>query len=97
VNDVRESPALDIISLLQHKGAHITYHDPHIPRIRLEDDAIADSETYSDSLLENADCVVIVTDHSAYDWQHVLDHSRLVVDTRHATPSRSGRARGVVL
>ncbi len=97
VNDVRESPALDIISLLQHKGAHVTYHDPHIPHIRLEDDEIADSAAYSDVLLENADCVVVVTDHSAYDWQHVLDHSRLVVDTRHATPARTGKARVVVL
>jgi UDP-N-acetyl-D-glucosamine dehydrogenase len=97
VNDVRESPALDIISLLQHKGAHVTYHDPHIPQIRLENDEIAESGSYSDALLENADCVVIVTDHTDYDWQHVLDHSGLIVDTRHAISPRNGKARVVVL
>jgi UDP-N-acetyl-D-glucosamine dehydrogenase len=97
VNDVRESPALDIISLLKHKGANITYHDPYIPQIRLEDDETADSAEYSDVLLDHADCVVIVTDHTAYDWQHVLDHSRLVVDTRHTTPPRKGKARVVLL
>ncbi len=97
VNDVRESPALDIISLLKHKGANVTYHDPHIPQIRLEDNEMAESVEYSDGLLKNTDCVVIVTDHTAYDWQHVLDHSRLVVDTRHTTPPRTGKARVVLL
>jgi len=97
VNDVRESPALDIISLLRNKGANVTYHDPHIPHIRLEDDETAYSAEYSDALLERADCVVIVTDHTAYDWQYVLDHSRLVVDTRHSTPPRTGKARVVLL
>ena len=97
VNDARESPALDIISLLKHKGANVVYHDPHIPQLRLEDDVIVDTAVYADGLLEQADCVVIVTDHTTYDWQHVLDHSRLVVDTRHATPPRTGKARVVLL
>ncbi len=97
VNDVRESPALDVIGLLQEKGAHVQYHDPHIPRIRLEGEATMDSSVYSDALLEAADCVVIVTDHRVYDWQHVLDHSRVVVDTRHVTSPRTGKARVVLL
>ena len=97
VDDVRESPALDIISLLEQRGAHITYHDPYVAQIRLEGDAVMQSSSYSDGLLEEADCVVIVTDHSSYDWQHVVDHSRLIVDTRHATAAKQGKARVVPL
>ncbi len=97
VDDVRESPALDVISLLQDRGAKVVYHDPYVAQVRLEDDEIMRSSDYSDALLENADCVVIVTDHSSYDWQHVVDHSKLVVDTRHSTAPRSGRARVITL
>jgi UDP-N-acetyl-D-glucosamine dehydrogenase len=97
VNDVRESPALDVIGLLREKGADVVYHDPLISHIRLEGESSMDSTAYSDDLLETADCVVIVTDHSSYDWQHVVDHSKLVVDTRHVTPPQNGRARVVLL
>ncbi len=97
VDDVRESPALDVISLLEERGAHVTFHDPHIGQVRLENNAIMKRSEYSDTLLKDADCVVIVTDHSAYDWAHVLEHSRLIVDTRHATAKRSGRARVISL
>jgi UDP-N-acetyl-D-glucosamine dehydrogenase len=68
-----------------------------VGQIRLENDTIMSSEPYSAELLESADCVVIVTDHSNMDYQHVLDHSRLVVDTRHTTPPRAGKARVVLL
>ncbi|MBE2269123.1 MAG: nucleotide sugar dehydrogenase [Anaerolinea sp.] len=85
VDDVRESPALDVIGLLHNLGAELVYHDPHVARIRLEDNAIMESSDYSAELLKNADAVVIITDHSAYNWQDVVDHSRLVVDTRNAT------------
>ncbi|HVU14863.1 MAG TPA: nucleotide sugar dehydrogenase [Phototrophicaceae bacterium] len=97
VDDVRESPALDVISLLEERGAQVTFHDPHIGQVRLENNAIMKRSEYSDTLLKEADCVVIVTDHSAYDWAHVLEHSRLIVDTRHATAKRSGRARVISL
>ena len=97
VDDVRESPALDVISLLEKRGAKVVFHDPHVEKVRMEDEAIMQRSEYSDALLESADCVVIVTDHSTYDWQHVLDHSRLVVDTRHATAPRKGNARVVML
>lgn len=97
VNDVRESPALDVISLLRERGAQVVYHDPYIEQIRLEEDQMMRGVEYSGELLESADCVVIVTDHSLYDWQHVVDHTRLVVDTRHATYPRQGRARVVSL
>jgi UDP-N-acetyl-D-glucosamine dehydrogenase len=97
IDDVRESPALDIISLLRQRGADVVYHDPHVPSIRLEDDERMNSSEYSSALLSEADCVLIVTDHSAYDWQDVLNHAKLVVDTRHATAKLSGDARVVTL
>jgi len=97
IDDVRESPALDVIGLLRNKGANISYHDPHVPVIRLEDDEKMYGVEYSEQLLENADCVVIVTDHTSYNWQHIVDHSRIIVDTRHATPNFSGKARIVTL
>jgi UDP-N-acetyl-D-glucosamine dehydrogenase len=97
IDDVRESPALDVLSLLHERGANIVYHDPYVPHVRLEGEHKMDSTPYSDELLETADCVVIVTDHNSFDWQHVLDHSKLVVDTRHATHPHTGRARIVSL
>jgi UDP-N-acetyl-D-glucosamine dehydrogenase len=97
VNDVRESPALDIIGLLQEKGAQVVYHDPYVPEVRLEGNTTLSSVPYNDQLLEFADCIVIVTDHTILDYRHVLDHSRLVVDTRHVTPQTSGKARVVLL
>ncbi len=97
VNDLRESPALDVLALLHEKGAQVMYHDPYVPQLRLEGDMLMHSETYSDALLESVDCVVIVTDHTNMDYQHVLDHSKLIVDTRHVTPPRTGKARVVLL
>ena len=83
VNDVRESPALDIISLLRQKGAQVSYHDPFVPEIRLENDIRMRSEKYRVSMLQSAHCVVIITDHSHYDWHEIAQHSRVIVDTRH--------------
>lgn len=97
IDDVRESPALDIIDLLRHKGAHVVYHDPHVPSVRLEGDTIMHSTEYSDALLQQADCVVIVTHHAWYDWERVVKHSRLIVDTRHITRPQNGGARIVTL
>lgn len=82
VRDLRESPALDIMHLLEHKGAQVEYHDPHIPAFEHEGmkrTGVADL----DAALAAADCVVIVTDHSAYDWAHLKAAARLIVDTRH--------------
>ena len=93
IDDVRESPALDVIQLLEQRGAHVQYHDPFVPSVRLEGEGRMESTPYSAELLAGADCVVIVTDHSAFDWQHVLDHSKLVVDTRNATAGKQGAAR----
>jgi UDP-N-acetyl-D-glucosamine dehydrogenase len=80
IDDVRESPALDIIQLLQRRGAKITYSDPHVPHIRLDG-----LEMCSDNAaLDNSDCVVIVTDHSGFDYKGLLSRVPLIVDTRNA-------------
>jgi UDP-N-acetyl-D-glucosamine dehydrogenase len=97
IDDVRESPALDLIMLLHNKGAEVCFHDPHVPSVRLDGAGTMQSSEYDAALLSAADCVVIVTDHSSYDWQHVVDHSTLVVDTRHATAGCNGKARVVML
>jgi UDP-N-acetyl-D-glucosamine dehydrogenase len=83
VNDIRESPSLDIIGLLRQKGAEVNYHDPYIPRITHDDWSL---ESVSD-VIESArttDCVVIVTDHTIYDYQSILEQAPLIVDTRNA-------------
>lgn len=81
VSDLRESPALDILMLLQEKGAHIAYHDPHVPAFQHDGLEMA-SLPDLDAALTGADCVVIAADHSAYDWPAVHRQARLVVDTR---------------
>lgn len=97
IDDVRESPALDVLKLLHEKGANVVYHDPFVAKLHLEDGTTMQNTAYSDELLNSADCVVITTDHSQFDYQHVLDHARLVVDTRHVTSPRTGKARVVLL
>jgi UDP-N-acetyl-D-glucosamine dehydrogenase len=79
IDDVRESPALDIIHLLQRRGARVTYSDPYVPTLRLESEEL----TSSDSAAE-ADCVVIVTDHKAFDYAALVRDAKLIVDTRNA-------------
>ena len=81
VSDLRESPALDIIHLLADKGAAVQYHDPHAPSFRYEGLAL-ESVPDLPGALAAADCVVIATDHDAYDWPAVQQQARLVVDTR---------------
>jgi UDP-N-acetyl-D-glucosamine dehydrogenase len=79
--------------MLQEKEAFVSFHDPHITEL-CTDSIRLQGKTMDQRTLESADCVVIVTDHSSYDWQFVVDHSRLIVDTRNATRktnSASGR------
>jgi len=87
IDDVRESPALDIIPLLQQRGAIVSYSDPFIASLKHEglnldaEDLLANAET--------ADCVVIVTDHKQFDYQGLLAKAKLIVDTRNALKSVS--------
>ena len=83
VNDVRESPALDILRILESRGAHVGYNDPNVPRLDLEG-ALMESRDLLPAVAE-ADLVVIVTDHSSYDYPRIVEAARLVLDTRNAT------------
>ncbi|MEK6778007.1 MAG: nucleotide sugar dehydrogenase [bacterium] len=91
INDVRESPALDIMKLLQEKGARVAYHDPFIPRISLNGARPIRSVPLSKTELGSYDCVVIVTNHSGIDYQEVARHAALVVDTRNALKKVRGK------
>ncbi|MGW8142833.1 MAG: nucleotide sugar dehydrogenase [Anaerolineales bacterium] len=89
VDDLRESPSLDIIGLLLQKGAEVDYHDPYIPSINHEDWTLESLKDIEEGV-RNADCVVIVTDHSIYDYEEILNKASLIVDTRNAL-GNSGR------
>ncbi|MCE7946386.1 MAG: nucleotide sugar dehydrogenase [Chloroflexi bacterium CFX4] len=85
VDDVRESPALDIIQLLNERGALVTYHDPHVPSLTLEHGKPLQSVELTAEWLRAADCVVIVTNHSVFDYRWVVENCHLLIDTRNAT------------
>jgi UDP-N-acetyl-D-glucosamine dehydrogenase len=110
VEDVRESPALDIIELLKGKGAEVSYSDPHVPVLMLEDGkSLASVDLFfkpspsapsrvSPKTSEEFDCIIIVTNHSNFDYETVVDQGKLVVDTRNATRHvQHGRAKIVRL
>lgn len=88
VDDSRESPGFEIMELLLHRSAVVSYHDPHIPSLpptRRYPHLRMESVPLSPQVLGAQDCVVIVTDHSAFDWGFIVEHARLIVDTRNAT------------
>ncbi|MBI4169627.1 MAG: nucleotide sugar dehydrogenase [Acidobacteria bacterium] len=92
VGDVRESPAMDVIKLLADRGADIRYSDPYAPEIVMDEGARHRSTPLDEKALREADLVIIVTDHSCYDYDFIVRHARSVLDTRNATRAvRSGR------
>ncbi len=82
IDDVRESPALDVMHLLQRRGARITYSDPHVPKLR--SDSLEMCSEPVEQMAADADCVLIVTDHKAFDYPALVEKARLIVDTRNA-------------
>ncbi len=96
IDDVRESPALDVMIELQKRHARVSYSDPHVPSLRLNETALT-SQPLTLETLRAADCAVIITDHSAFDWTVIGEHARLIVDTRNALKGRAARARVVTL
>lgn len=82
IDDVRESPALDIILLLERHGARVTYSDPFVPSIHLDHRELRAEDALAQSAL--ADCVVVVTDHAAFDYAAIAARAALIVDTRNA-------------
>ena len=83
IDDIRESPALDVIRLLEQRGALVAYHDPHVPTLKDGDIALV-SVPLAPEALRAADCVIIVTDHAGVPYELIAQHARLVVDTRNA-------------
>ena len=84
VSDIRESPALDIVRLLDERGAEIRYHDPHVPELGLEGRTWKSVEL-TDEELAAADLVVVITDHTSIDYARVVAQAGRVYDTRNAT------------
>lgn len=100
IDDVRESPAVEIIDALRGSGGRVSFHDPYCSHLRLEGSGTADvleSEALTAETLSKTDAVVIVTDHSTVDYQLLLDNAGLIVDTRGVTRGLSGRGRVVQL
>ncbi|MET0850793.1 MAG: nucleotide sugar dehydrogenase [Candidatus Rokuibacteriota bacterium] len=92
VNDIRESPALEIVEALLQKGARVSYADPYVPQVTLEGRKMTAVEVSPESLAA-ADCVLILTNHSSFDYAAIAERAALVVDTRNALrgfrPSRA--------
>jgi UDP-N-acetyl-D-glucosamine dehydrogenase len=85
IDDARESPAIDVIDHLIEKGADVTYHDSNVPYLDVESgrlSSISDADFWA--ALADADCVLIVTDHTNYDWVEIQNNASLIVDTRNA-------------
>jgi UDP-N-acetyl-D-glucosamine dehydrogenase len=87
IDDIRESPALDVMKLLHEKGAAVEYSDPHVPHVTAESwhgPRALRSVALDRDVLEEFDCIVITTDHSGFDYAMLADCSRSIVDTRNA-------------
>jgi UDP-N-acetyl-D-glucosamine dehydrogenase len=98
VDDVRESPSFELIEKLEHLGAEVDYHDPHVPathKMRRHDLQMA-SIVLSPESLKSYDAVLVATHHAAYDWQLIADHALLIVDTRNALRNVKGRRDHIV-
>ena len=85
IDDLRESPALDVIALLRQKGAQVGFHDPYIPKVHHETEGW-EMSSVSDLMksVREAEAVVIVTNHTVYDYPAILDQARFVFDSRNA-------------
>jgi UDP-N-acetyl-D-glucosamine dehydrogenase len=83
IDDVRESPSLDVIRLLEERGATVIYNDPYVADLHHERIELT-SVDLTDETLRASDCVVVVTDHTSYDWEHIANTAAIIVDSRNA-------------
>ncbi|MDP3185295.1 MAG: UDP binding domain-containing protein, partial [Anaerolineales bacterium] len=90
IDDLRESPALDVIGLLQKNGAEVSYHDPYIPHLHTHDGLEMESVPDLMAAVRASDCVVIVTNHKVYDYQAILEAAKFIFDSRNAL-GRAGK------
>ena len=95
VNDIRESPALEIIELLARRGGQIAYADPFIPQLTLDSHKLSAVEPTGDTVAA-ADCVLILTNHSRFDYGDIAERASLVVDTRNAMKKFRGARTSIV-
>ncbi len=96
IDDARESPALEILKKLRQKGSIIAYSDPYIPTLTIEEDHLIESVELDRTVLAYSDAVVIVTDHSDFNYQFIVDHAPLIIDTRNATRHVKGSSSKVI-
>lgn len=96
VADMRESPAIKVIELLENYSARLIYHDPYVPQFEAGGHTLKSVEL-TDAALANSDCVVILTDHSSFDYTNIVRQASLVVDTRHATSKAVEKSENIVL
>ena len=90
VNDLRESPAIEVMKELLKRGARVSYHDPYVSEAKIGKERFASSPLEKD-VIKNADCVVILTDHSKLDYDIIRKNARLILDTRNALKGRHGK------
>ncbi len=92
VDDPRESPTFKLLELLENQGAQVSYNDPHIPQLQpgRHHNYALHSIPLSESTLQDFDCVLVATDHSAYDYGFILENSKLIVDTRNVFTQENG-------
>ena len=93
IDDVRESPALDVMRLLKEEGSEVRYHDPYVPKLS-EEGIVLMSEELTDDLLRLADVVLILTDHSCFNYLQIVDHANAIVDARNALANAGIVTRG---
>ena len=91
IDDERESPALEIMDIVAHKGGIVSYNDPHIPQIKTEGHASLQSVQLSAETLQAADCVVLTTNHDAFDMEFIQQHSKMIVDMRNMVKEASDK------
>ena len=87
IADTRESPGLKLLSLLEKEGAVVSYHDPYVPQVTLGG-KLYESIALTEGVLQAMDAVVLVTDHSVFDYNFIADHCKLLLDTRNAVKER---------
>ncbi len=90
INDIRESPALDIIQLLSNGGANIDYHDPYVPSFDINDLHFENTYELNSAIIENYDACVVITDHTSVDYELIYNNSQLIIDTRNVFDGKNG-------
>ena len=91
IDDERESPALEIMDITTRKGGIVSYNDPHIPQVKTHGNVSLQSVDLTTEALQNADCVVLTTNHSAFDVEFVKKYARLIVDMRNMVKEASAK------